>query len=51
MQCLDNAQARVTNTMNTKLQKQYTNEEVYETLKQMQPLKSPGPDDISACFF
>lgn len=37
--------------MNEELQRPYTNEEVYATLKQMFPLKSLRPDGFSAYFY
>lgn len=41
----------VTNDMNASLSKQFTSEEVKQPLDQMAPLKSPGPDGFSACFY
>lgn len=49
--CLPNVQAKVTNSMNEDLEKPYSNEEVFEALKQMSPLKSLGPDGFRAYFY
>jgi hypothetical protein len=37
--------------MNAKLQKEFTMLEIIATLKDMGPLKSPGPDGFGACFY
>jgi hypothetical protein len=37
--------------MNEELLKEFTMEEVDAALSQMHPLKSPGPDGFSACFY
>jgi hypothetical protein len=50
-ECLHGLEARVTNDMNLNLVREFTKEEVAIALKQMHPLKSPGPDGFSACFF
>lgn len=50
-QCLDGMEARVTEEMNTALLRQFTEAEVETALGQMHPLKSPGPNVFSACFY
>ncbi|KAL0421132.1 UNVERIFIED_CONTAM: hypothetical protein Slati_3136100 [Sesamum latifolium] len=42
---------RVTGAMNKELLRPYTPEEIVHALKQMHPLKSPGPDGMSHIFF
>ena len=42
---------RVTSEMNQSHMKEFTKEEVEETLKQMHPTKAPGPDGMFAIFF
>lgn len=49
--CLELVQPRVTQVMNEKLLKPFSPEEVDTTLSQMQPLKAPGPDGFSVCFY
>ncbi|KAL0449049.1 UNVERIFIED_CONTAM: putative mitochondrial protein [Sesamum latifolium] len=44
-------QPRVTTAMNEALAQPFTSEEVTIALKQMQPLKSPGPDGMSPIFY
>lgn len=41
---------QVTDSMNEDLTKEFTRDEIYTTLKQMQPTKAPGPDGISPIF-
>ncbi|KAL0449286.1 UNVERIFIED_CONTAM: hypothetical protein Slati_1485000 [Sesamum latifolium] len=43
-EALDGLEHRMTATMNMELTKPFTAEEVTQALKQMHPLKSPGPD-------
>lgn len=43
--------ARVTETMNDKLESELTRAEINVVIKQMGPLKSPGPDEFGAYFF
>jgi ribonuclease HI len=50
-QCLEGLEARVSGEMNTNLLREFVAEEVDYALKQMHPLKSPGPDGFSACFY
>ncbi|KAL0319628.1 UNVERIFIED_CONTAM: hypothetical protein Sradi_5224300 [Sesamum radiatum] len=42
---------RVTHAMNESLTQHFTSEEVLHVLKQMHPLKSPGPDGMSLVLF
>ena len=41
----------VTLDMNVQLDREFTIEEVEVAIKQMAPLKSPGPDGIPLCFY
>jgi hypothetical protein len=49
--CLHGMEKRVTDNMNTNLVREFTMVEVETALKQMHPLKLPGPDGFSACFY
>jgi ribonuclease HI len=49
--CVAGLEARVTEDMNTSLLRNFTMVEVETALSQMHPLKSPGPDGFSACFY
>jgi hypothetical protein len=49
--CLAGLENRITPEMNQVLSRVFTELEVDEALKQMQPMKSPGPDGFSAGFF
>jgi hypothetical protein len=51
VKCLSGIEQRVTNDMNTQLLKEFTANEISVALAQMQPLKSPGPDGFTACFY
>ena len=42
---------RVTDEMNEKLGKEFTDMEVKQALDQMNPHKAPRPDGMSACFY
>lgn len=44
-------QRKVTNEMNLQLQKHFTRDKIQEAMKQMAYLKSPSPEDFSACFY
>jgi hypothetical protein len=50
-ECVAGLEARVTGEMNANLLREFTAQEVEAALKQMHPLKSPGPDGFSACFY
>ncbi|XP_062152877.1 uncharacterized protein LOC133861169 [Alnus glutinosa] len=49
--CLNSIECRVSNSMNQRLLRPFTEDEVRFALFQMHPLKSPGPDDFSADFY
>jgi hypothetical protein len=49
--CLADMEPCVTDAMNVDLLKPFVAEEVVMALGQMHPLKSPGPDGFSACFY
>jgi hypothetical protein len=49
--CLSAIDCKVTPAMNTKLMAEPTEEEIYTALQQMAPMKAPGPDGYSVCFF
>lgn len=48
---VDAVQPKVTNAMNAYLTKKFQAEEVHRALKQMYPLKAPGPDSMPPLFF
>jgi hypothetical protein len=50
-ECLADMDARVTEEMNAMLTRPFVAAEVDFALHQMHPLKSPGPDGFSACFY
>jgi hypothetical protein len=50
-ECLMGLDVRVTEEMNGDLLKTFSMVEVDAALKQIHPLKSPGPDGMSACFY
>jgi exonuclease III len=50
-ECLETMEPRVTSDMNAALLADFTMEEIDGALAQMHPLKSPGPDGFSACFY
>jgi hypothetical protein len=50
-ECLMGLESRVTNEMNGDLLRNFSMFKVDTALKQMHPLKSPGLDGMSACFY
>ena len=48
---LDGVQPMVTDEMRAELDKPYTSEEVGEAIRQMAPLKAPGPDGMPPLFY
>lgn len=48
---LDDIPRTITKQMNAWLEAEYTREEVEQALKQMEPLKAPGPDGLPLLFF
>jgi hypothetical protein len=49
--CLNSVDCRVSEAMNQRLTRPFTEEEVRFAIFQMHPLKSPGPDGYSAGFY
>ncbi|XP_040986468.1 uncharacterized protein LOC121234565 [Juglans microcarpa x Juglans regia] len=49
--CLVGMSKRVTTKMNRRLSRRFTPTEVEEVVKQMAPLKAPGPDGFGPCFY
>ncbi|XP_059451003.1 uncharacterized protein LOC132181787 [Corylus avellana] len=50
-ECLGALDRRITDDMNKRLLRPFTEEEVSTALHQMAPMKAPGPDGFNACFF
>ena len=48
---LEQIPTMVTEEMNSELLKEFIAEEVESALKQMAPLKSPGPDGMPSLFY
>ena len=48
---LEVVQPKVTESMNSSLLRDFQSSEVYRALKQMYPLKAPGPDGMTLYFF
>ena len=48
---LDAIQTKVTDKMNTRLLQEFQASEVEKALKQMHPMKAPGPDGMSPLFY
>lgn len=48
---LQNVQPRVTREMNSQLMCDYTVDKVYSALKQLNPAKAPGPNDMASLFY
>jgi len=49
--CVEVLEGKVTLEMNKQLLSEFTIEEISAALQQMSPLKAPGPDGYSACFY
>jgi hypothetical protein len=49
--CMRVLEPKVTELMNQKLLADFTEEDISIALNQMAPLKAPGPDGFSACFY
>ncbi len=49
--CLSAMDQTVTGRMNQQLLAEFTVEEIEAAMHQMPPMKAPGPDGFSACFY
>jgi hypothetical protein len=49
--CLAAIDRKVTLEINQTLMAEFTVEEISSAMNQMPPLKAPGPDGFSACFY
>jgi hypothetical protein len=49
--CVNALDSKVTEDMNNQLLTEITLEEIFTALQQMPPLKAPGPDGFSSCFY
>jgi hypothetical protein len=49
--CLSAMDQTVTGRMNQQLLAEFTVEEIEAAKHQMPPMKAPGPDGFSACFY
>jgi hypothetical protein len=49
--CLNAMDCKVSPEMNSKLMAEPTVEEIHTALHQMAPMKAPGPDGYSVCFY
>jgi hypothetical protein len=50
-ECLEFLPSKISAEMNARLLRPFTSDEVGIALKQMAPLKAPGPDGFNACFY
>lgn len=51
MEFLKPLEGWISDLMNMDLARDFTREEIFNTLQQMQPLKAPGPNGMSPLFF
>ena len=50
-ECLSTVLAKVSTTMQDMLSRDFTADEIKETVFQMGPIKAPGPDGMNALFY